>query len=32
MKLKHCLSTILFLIPIWVVAQNSPVTITYERS
>ena len=32
MKLKHCLSTILFLMPIWVVAQNSPVTITYERS
>ena len=32
MKLKYCLSTILFLIPIWVVAQNSPVTITYERS
>lgn len=32
MKLKYCLSTILFLMPIWVVAQNSPVTITYERS
>lgn len=32
MRLKYCLNLFLFLIPVLAVAQNSPVTITYERS